>query len=308
MLSDALPATIDKFPQESGGLLSFFAKEEVGSIIKAAITPDQLQQETEKTIDAIYSYNSLQSDSINLTYELSLYKKNLAKAIEKAFVNKLDKLPKCSQNQLQDLYSRDNFEKLPSCIPTGISSEQALKEFKFDQKISSEIANLPDKIIITEKQISSSPKNTNLFKSGHSPFAGLTKVRENLSRFLGLVYPSTATTIIFLLIIVFLRLPSWRSVFTWVGISLIISGITVSLIALVLKLLPYLAGEPILNPFGLGSEGIRLIKNILVALSAGFTNQIFIISVPSLTIGVILIAVTLIARNKSEVGAQNKIS
>jgi len=289
ILKQALPEVIDQFPNEGESILSLIGKKETESLLVGTIKPEELQKLTEDSIDQILPYLTLESETVKLSYNIKNYKNNFSSNIKKLLITKLTKLPVCTSNQLQSLASDP--EKFPTCRPQGQNGVSLYNQLGLEKEVSTGLRNLPDEITITPESIQAKPKGSLKTDPSNSPISGLSTARENIANISKIRTLAAAILIILALLILVLRLPSWRSIFSWLGSVLLIAGASVTLLAMTLRFTPFFTsrlGDILGFPKGISS----LVTDVGNEIVGNITYQIFIISVPILIVGIVLIVAT----------------
>ncbi|OGY32813.1 MAG: hypothetical protein A3A57_00015 [Candidatus Woykebacteria bacterium RIFCSPLOWO2_01_FULL_41_12] len=289
ILKQALPEVIDQFPKESESVLSLLNKKEAETLLSKSIKPENLQELTENSIDQILSYLNSKSEGVKLTYNLKQYKNSFASNLKSLIMAKLGGLPICTSKQIQSL--EENTEQFPTCKLKGQTGAGLYSELGLEKEIIQGIRSLPDEIMITLDKVSVKPKGALNIKPNESPISGLTGANENIMIISKIRTFALVISAVIMLLIILFRLPSWRSIFSWLGSALLIGGTTVTLLALALKVTPFFTSR-LGEIFGFPQSISSLVADVGSEILGSITYQIFIISIPTLVIGIFLIAAT----------------
>jgi hypothetical protein len=211
-------------------LSKYASEEDIIKFVNRSFPPEALKYETEKTIDVVYPYMLSETDSINLEYSLKDYKKEFIEGLGDFTKKEIDKLPECTKKQMED-NDKDEAEGLPSCKPPGISNEDFFNLWTatVSEPLRTEI---PDKIIITEKEIKSKPGTigTNIEQDP------ITVIRENIRASIKQVPTALKAgfgiLLALLILIALLRWGSYRSMAKWIGWTLLLSTIASTVFSL----------------------------------------------------------------------------
>ena len=288
-----------------GKLIGAKNKKEAESLLVETIKPEELQKLTESTTDLLVAYLNYDSESVQLKYDLRQYKNNFVSGFRSLVVKKLSSLPTCTSKQLQSLGS--NQEQIPNCKPNGQTGESLYKQFGLDKEITQGLKTFPDEIVITNSSILVKPKGSLDIDPNNSPISGLAGARENIANISKIRTFAAAILAVMALLILLFRLPSWRSIFSWLGSALLIGGATVTLLALALRVTPFFTsrlGEILGFPQSISS----LVTDVGSEIVVSITYQIFIISIPTLIIGIVLIAATFFGKRYPLIPLPSKIN
>ena len=151
------------------------------------------------------------------------------------------------------------------------------------------------------------PKGSLDIDPNNSPISGLAGARENIANISKIRTFAAAILAVMALLILLFRLPSWRSIFSWLGSALLIGGATVTLLALALRVTPFFTsrlGEILGFPQSISS----LVTDVGSEIVVSITYQIFIISIPTLIIGIVLIAATFFGKRYPLIPLPSKIN
>ncbi|OGY29473.1 MAG: hypothetical protein A3F35_01920 [Candidatus Woykebacteria bacterium RIFCSPHIGHO2_12_FULL_45_10] len=125
------------------------------SLAEKVIPPPTLQADTEKVIDELIPYLDNKKSTLNVTIDLTSYKKRFTDNLKPTLTNYLAALPLCAiGNETVDL------EKIPSCLPKDLSAEQIADQLPLAD-IENSLANLPSSFVVSETGFTFEPKDTN---------------------------------------------------------------------------------------------------------------------------------------------------
>lgn len=216
------------------GSLTTFSKKEFIELLNKVFPPSSLQNETEKTIDAVYPYILSQTDEFNLVYDFKGYKSAFSAEFESITLEKIDALPECTDNKLNDLDS-DTL-----CKPVGVDRSELLQNdvdlsYLLTTVLWGQEVQIPDKISITKERIKSTPE-TSRIDLDESPGVFLDNIRNPVSGITKALGAGFAVLFVILVLIALLRLGSYKSMARWVGWALLTSSLVTGLIGLVIIL------------------------------------------------------------------------
>ena len=205
---------------------------EVQNIIKTAASPELLQSQTEKVIDAVYAWVQGKTPKLQFAIDLGSVKPNLANGVEQYAKEHLASLPVCPGTSAKD--DVDPFNA--TCLPKGTSADQVAAKAK-DQILNGDF--------LKDTTISSDTIKTD---NGKTLEQQLQAVPAAYKRFNQVMYVLIAAIVVLSLGVVFLS-STWRSGLKKLSIIYIVVGSMSALLSLLgsfgVSRLSTLAKEPL---------------------------------------------------------------
>lgn len=164
------------------------------------IDPSWAKKEVEKGITSFVDYISEKKLSSDITFDLSDYKKNLPENFREAFYEELKTLSVCPAGEQPK-------QEIPECIPEGTTPEQ-IASLLTQEDINSFVNEVPDNLNLSET-----------IKKSEQTFHRI-KLAYKIIKY-GFV-ASILLSIILLIILILIGLPSWSSIFRWTAVALLI--------------------------------------------------------------------------------------
>lgn len=259
-----------------------FTEQELLSIYSKIITREYVQVQMEKTIDSFF--NSLNNqEKLEISISLMEPKENLQKEMQVLMQKKLQKLPICTESELQKISSSENVE-IPLCLPGGLLTN--LNTFISDSVFMSLNNEIPEVISLYGG-------NTADFDEKFVSLSLMLKLITHEIYYLSLIFSVLLMTVIFII-----AKPT-STKFSLVGWNLL----NIALFPFIFSLFGFFAGNQfistILNSYG-SSLPQKTIYDLLPAFQSLFHQLWLLIFTETLFIlvpGVILIVIAKIYKN-----------
>jgi hypothetical protein len=273
---------LPKYIEQSEKSPVIFNDEEKTRIIQSSITPQNVENEIEKTLDNFYSWLSAKNQSTDLTVSIQPYKEKAKAEITAIYKERYSKLPECSNSDLF-LMRLDNSDTFPECrIPS--ESKYQSKTSTFDEKI------------ISDQDLSSVPNQMNL--TIPDKFSSIPQIYKQICLFLML---ATILALTFTALIIILpkgakgKLNTISFLSFFVGIPLILINY------FAIGLLQNTAVDSLHFSDSTPQEIKTMVIDLINKIFFDFKNTLFYIGAGFIILGIILLISKLFIKEKNQI-------
>jgi hypothetical protein len=231
--------------------------EDIASSIQESINPTWLKNNLQNTITSIFNYGSGKIYSIDVIIPLKDIKLSFINSISQKFNTKIAALPQCTDQQFQELQSKNLSPTSLNCIPSGTNIEKLENQFKNDLTSGDQslMNTLPDNYNLNE-QLNKNPLL-------------LSNIKKAFSYSNTLFYVLLITSLLLLTIIALINMKNVSTMLKWISIPILISAI--------LLLISAIFGNLILNSMASGFiiDSTAQVKSFIFNLIGTITKQFF---------------------------------
>lgn len=274
-----------------GDEFDFLEASDLETVSQKIFPQSELKSLTENIVDQLSGHLFSEKNNLEISLDLKKYKENFNPSLKTQIMGLIEKLPKCRSN------TEIKLNELPKCTP-NISAANLYRQTGIDNKLMEILITFPDKIIITPEAVRVEPRTAEFSLDPQSKlFMGVREVRKYTTQFDFWLAVLVAANLVGVILLLILRLPNWRSIFTWLGWTLFLSGFVTLVISLVLLF----ASQTALANIEMLEESVKtadLLKGLGDYIISKFTNRNMIIASTTVICGVILIVTPLLKRDR----------
>ena len=297
--------------------LNIVDKQELEAIVDQLFPPEFLQKTVEQAIDEGFSMikdEGKEVKDLDLIIDLADIKTSAPALLTGKVKEKFDQLPVCNQAELTDLEKKleDGFI-FPACRPADVSSDQFSGDM--EANINEMIKDLPDQLDVaklitgevtfgeqTEEDQESAQRTENDFNEALSDSQLVFAAFQSSLRWTPVILA------IILLGIILLTYKPLSNLFRWVGISLLIPGFFLFLIATGLRFLPFLdLQNEITFSSDTPQELVEVISQIVEKISNHINTPIWWQGLTILLAGIALIVISFFVKSSGIKTASKKV-